>query len=106
MKDRPTLHCNRRARMMSEDENLTVVGRFIAPPALPEIIRPRPANWSEHIPPHNPRADVLKATRSKVIIRAGRAAILTEESLLKGSRVPSRMWLEFARRYLRQVEGI
>src|SRR5260221_8473054 len=51
------LHSERRPRMMREHEHGHVVGRLLAPPAPPALIRPRPAHGTEHVAPQNPGSD-------------------------------------------------
>src|SRR3954466_12869071 len=65
-----SLHHLRLPRMMREHEGRHVIGRLVAPPALPAVIRPRAANGSEHVPPQNPRPDVVEATLGELVVDA------------------------------------
>ena len=73
MKSCSSVHLNRRARMMSENEYLCVIRRFVTPPALPFGIRPWAANRPEHISSQNPRADPIQAAFCKIIVDTRRA---------------------------------
>src|SRR5262249_54047685 len=46
---RAAQHLDRRARIMGQDEGRRVIGRVVAPPALPLIVRPFAANGAEHV---------------------------------------------------------
>src|SRR5579862_3175751 len=83
VKHRATLHCKRRASMMSQHEDVAVIGWFVAPPAFPVVVRPRTAHWPEHVAAENPRADILKAAGGEIVVRPGRAAVFAEQHLLK-----------------------
>ena len=69
--------------MVRQDENRHVVGRTVAPPAFPVQVWPGPTVGAEHVPPQNPGPKVLKATRGKVIVNPGRAAVVPEQRLLQ-----------------------
>ena len=47
-----------------------VVGRRITPPSLPVVVRPRPADGSEHVPPENPGADAVETAGNEVVVDA------------------------------------
>src|SRR5579871_1403187 len=83
VKNGPALHRDRGASMMSEYEDVAVIGWFIAPPSLPLIVRPRSAHRAEHIAAQYPGADILKAAGSEIIVRSGGAAFFAEKHLLK-----------------------
>src|SRR5690349_3772186 len=67
MEGRSTLHFYWRPRMVGQDKRRSMKWRNVSPPTFPGLIRPRPAHRAEHVSPHDPRADVLEAPRSKVI---------------------------------------
>ena len=52
---------SRRARVMRQHEHRHVVRRLVAPPALPALVRPWPADRPEHVPAQDPGADSLEA---------------------------------------------
>src|SRR5262245_7857430 len=78
-------HGERGARMVGEDEHVAVVGRVVAPPALPIVIRPRPPYRPEHVATQDICSDVLETACREVIMHAGRAA-LPSKQLLKCAR--------------------
>jgi hypothetical protein len=61
-----------------------MVGRRIAPPSLPTVIRPGASDRTEHVAPKNPGADVVEATGHKLVILA-RGATFVARHLLKRS---------------------
>ena len=61
-----------------------MIRRISSPPSLPLVVRPRPSNGAEHVPANDPRTDVDKTTRHKVIINAAFAASLSCH-LVKGA---------------------
>ena len=64
--------------MVRRNKSRHVIGWIVAPPALPAVIGPSPANRPKHVPAHDPRADISKTARSKLVIDAGRTALLPE----------------------------
>src|SRR5262245_8540166 len=72
--------------MMRQHEDLAMIGRLLTPPAFPAIVRPWPAHRAEHVAAQNPGADVRKAARGEIIVRAGRAVVLAEKPLLQCPR--------------------
>src|SRR5690349_7517080 len=87
--DKPKLraarHAERWPRMMGQDEHRSVIGRLVAPPALPFVVRPRAADRSEHVAAKNPGADAGEALRGDVVVDARLAAVLAVH-VLPGSR--------------------
>src|SRR6185295_151150 len=69
------LHGERGARMVGEDEYVAVVGRVVAPPALPVVIRPRTPYRPEHVAAQDIGSDVIESACREVIVHAGRAAL-------------------------------
>ena len=69
--------------MMSEHENRLVIYRVITPPTSPALIRPGTADWSEHIPAHNPSAYIVETPRGKVVIDPGLSVRGAEQVRLK-----------------------
>mgnify|MGYP003346669878 CR=1 FL=1 len=49
--------------MMREHEHRHMIGRLVAPPALPTVVGPRSAHGTEHVAAENPGADILEAAR-------------------------------------------
>ena len=74
VKRRAAIHRDRRARMMGEHEHRTVIGRVVAPPAFPTLVRPVSPDGPEHVAAHDPGADIGKAARRKIVVDPGRAA--------------------------------
>src|SRR5438477_526859 len=79
---RPTIHLERLAGMVCEDEDRMVERRIVAPPALPRIVLPRPGTAAEHVPAHDRRAraaeDVLGEQCARVDLAAFSAVALAE----------------------------
>src|SRR6266849_6727919 len=71
--------------MVCEDKRRYVIRRLLPPPSFPRVIWPRTAHRSEHVPPENPRAQVLHAPPRPLIIRTSRAPFLPLH-LLPGTR--------------------
>lgn len=69
----------------------------VAPPAFPVIVRPISANGAEHVPSKNPGSDVVKAASGKIVVNAGRAAVVAEQGLLKCAGWILRRWAQQAR---------
>src|ERR1700730_716232 len=78
MKDGATLHLDRRARMMRQDEHRHVVGRVVSPPALPGIVGPRAADRAEHGSAHDPGAQIFPRFPGEAIVGVGRSALLPD----------------------------
>jgi hypothetical protein len=69
--------------MMSEHENRLMIHRVITPPTSPTLIKPGTADWSEHIPAHNPSTYIVEAPRRKVVIDPGLSVFASEQVRLK-----------------------
>jgi hypothetical protein len=82
---RAALHFDRRAGVVRQHEHVAMIGRLIAPPAFPTLVRPGAADRAKHVAPQNPGADILKAARGEIIVEPGRAVILAGMHLLKRS---------------------
>ena len=78
VKGRPAVHDEGGAGMVGEHEDRHVIGRVVAPPALPAFIRPRPPDRTEHVATQDPSADILETTLREIIVNAGRTPILAE----------------------------
>ena len=61
-------HRERGARVMRRHEHRRVVGRFVAPPTLPVVVRPRTSHRTEHVAPENPGADVGEPLLRKLVV--------------------------------------
>ncbi len=70
---------------MGQDEDGNVIRRIVAPPTLPVCVRPIPTNGSEHVPPKDPGANILKAAGGEIVVNPGSAALLAEQGLLEGA---------------------
>jgi hypothetical protein len=79
---RPTIHLERLAGMVREDEDRMVERRIVAPPAPPRIVVPRPRAAAEHVPAHDGRAsageDVLRERCARVDLAAFPVVALAE----------------------------
>ncbi|KTT77599.1 hypothetical protein SA6_12160, partial [Staphylococcus epidermidis] len=64
--------------MMGQHIGRRVIRRIGAPPAFPGLVRPRPADWAEHIPPEDPGADIFHRLARDLVIEPGAAAVLAE----------------------------
>src|SRR5580700_7959069 len=62
--------------MVCQDKRTYMIGRLVAPPSFPRVIRPRTAHRSKHVPSENPRADVIHAPPCPLIIHTSRAPFL------------------------------
>lgn len=72
--------------MMSEHENRLMIHRVITPPTPPTLIKPGTADWSEHIPAHNPGTYIVETPRGKVVIDPGLSTLVAEQLRLKRAR--------------------
>jgi hypothetical protein len=71
--------------MMREHEDVRVIRRLLAPPALPAVVGPASPNGAEHVATEDRGADVLDAARGEVIV-GPRLAAGPPEHLLEGAR--------------------
>ena len=76
---RATLHLDRRARVMGEDEDRCVERRVGTPPALPLLVGPRPALRAELVAPHDLHADARPPVAREGVVDA-RVAVQEESS--------------------------
>jgi hypothetical protein len=60
-----------------------MIHRVITPPTSPTLIKPGTADWSEHIPAHDPSTYIVEAPRGKVVIDPGLSALDAEKLRLK-----------------------
>src|SRR5262249_39014943 len=86
MEDGAALHLDRPPRMVREHERRNVIRRLLAPPSLPALVGPGAADWAEHVPPQDPRADAGEGHLGHPIVDAGLAAALAVP-LSPGARV-------------------
>src|SRR5262245_36771150 len=86
MEDGTALHFQRRAWMVREDEDWHMVRRIRAPPALPLMVRPRPAHRPEHVAAHDPGAQILERACREVVVDAGRPAVSPQDFTLEDAR--------------------
>ena len=71
---------------MGEHEHRRVIGRVVAPPALPLIVRPGAARGAEHIAAENPGADPLNTARGKIVVDPNCPAATAEHRLKRACR--------------------
>src|SRR5450759_461328 len=64
--------------MVGKYKNGSVVRRTVAPPPLPSVIGPGPANGPEHVPAQNPCSDIGKPSCREAVVDAGCAALASE----------------------------
>src|SRR3569623_712436 len=76
-------HLDRWARVMGQDEGWNMIRWIVPPPTFPIHVRPGTTNGSEHIPPKNPRSDILKAAGGEVVVKPGCAVFLAEQGALE-----------------------
>src|SRR5688500_13979641 len=77
MKYRASLHGDRLAWAMGQHEDNGVIGCVVAPPAFPVVVRPCAPDGSEHVPPHDPGADILEAAPCEILVCAARPSVLS-----------------------------
>src|SRR4051812_7399462 len=74
-------HSERRAWIMRQHEDRRVIGRLIAPPAFPALVRPRATNWAEHVAPQDPGANLGEALLRHCVVNSCLAIAITVQSL-------------------------
>src|SRR5919201_285791 len=79
-------HLHGRAAVVRENEDGHVVGWVLAPPTLPAFVRPGPAHRSEHVAPHDVRADVAAGACGEIVVYTRGAALLLTMHALPASR--------------------
>src|SRR6185295_12052323 len=79
VKGRSALHLNWSTSVVREHENGDVIGRGLAPPSLPSVIRPGAARRRKHVAAHDPGAEVLEAARGEVVVDALPADLLIDQ---------------------------
>src|SRR5215467_15368912 len=62
---------------MSQDEDRSVIRRFVSPPAFPIVVGPWTTDWTEHVAPQNPGTDSLKALLCNFIVNSGLSVVIT-----------------------------
>ena len=86
MEGRAALHLDRLPGMVGEDEDGHVIGRVVSPPPLPSVVRPGTADWTEHVPAHDPCADVLEASPGEIVVNARRPFLPAVHALERTGR--------------------
>src|SRR5579872_1575427 len=66
------------ARMVRQHEGRCVIGRIVAPPALPGLVRPWTADWPEHVAAEDEGAEPIHRAVCIALIDAVGAAALTD----------------------------
>src|SRR5580700_10135961 len=74
-------HLDRIARMVRQHEGRRVIGRIVAPPALPALVRPRTADRPEHIAAEDERTEPVHRTIRVGLIDTVRAPVLADHCL-------------------------
>src|SRR4030095_10411935 len=64
--------------MVGQHEHGGVIGRLVAPPALPAVVGPGASDRPEHVAPHDPCSDVGEPARRKVVVDANRATVTSK----------------------------
>src|SRR4029077_11991920 len=72
-------HSERRSGVMREHKHIAMIGRIIAPPALPLLIRPCAADGAEHVASDDPSADVFKPASGEVVVNSRSTILLSEQ---------------------------
>ena len=80
---RAPLHAQHGSGMVGQHECRNVIGRLIAPPALPVFVGPGAAHRAEHIAPQNPGADVVEGALGHPVVDAGFTAMAAPMHPLK-----------------------
>src|SRR5215207_9934712 len=86
MKSRSSIHGDRCARMMGQDEHRDVIRWVASPPALPCVVGPRTSNGPEHVTAHNPGTNVSHTALHEVIINSGCASLASLHLRKRASR--------------------
>src|SRR5258706_471788 len=86
VKLRTASHLKRRPRVMRQHEDRRVIGRLIAPPALPAVIGPRAADRTEHVASKNPGTDSVEALLRNSVVDS-RLSIVMPVHLAPQARV-------------------
>jgi hypothetical protein len=86
VEDRAAFHRDRGSCVMRQHKNWTMVWGLVAPPTVPAIILPLPADRTEHVAAHNPSANILKAPRGYIVVGANCTFRISENNLLDGPR--------------------
>ena len=71
---------------MGKHEDWHMIGRLVAPPAAPALVRPRATYGAEHVTSEDPGTDVFESLCGNVIVDAGFAFARTMHPL-KDARV-------------------
>src|ERR1700694_3176070 len=66
--------------MARQHEHRVVVRRVVAPPTLPFLVGPRPADRAEHVAPHDRGADAGVARDHETLVDALLAALLADHA--------------------------
>src|SRR4030095_14621910 len=74
---RTSRHPKRRPRVMRQHEDGRVIRRFVAPPTLPAVVRPRPSDRTKHIASKNPGTDSGKTLLRYSVVDARFAVVIT-----------------------------
>lgn len=106
VKRRAAFHQDRRPLVMGEHEDRHVIGRVVAPPAFPALVRPFAADRPEHVATKDPGADILKTARGEAVAAAGGAAVFADHHLTKGARADHPFMQSFAADAERAFESL
>jgi len=82
-------HRNRCTWVVGKHKDRTMIRGYVSPPAVPCIVGPVASDRPEHITSHDPRSDVVEASRSESVINASRTSVTPEHfSKSTGSEGP------------------
>lgn len=81
VEDRAALHHQRVPRMMREHEGRGVIGRIVAPPALPCLVGPVAADRAEHVAAQDEGAEAVHRPGGVVVVDTLRAAVLAQHPM-------------------------
>jgi hypothetical protein len=85
-----SLHGDRSAGVLGEHKDWSMVDRVVAPPSLPTVVRPGPADWAKHVAAHNPGADVFETSDHHIVIQTRRSSLRAVHLVVAtGGELPS-----------------
>src|SRR5207237_908096 len=85
LKCRSPRHLDRRPRIMRQYERWRMIGRIVAPPALPLIVWPFAPNRAKHVAAEDESAEAFNRAPTEFVVRAA-FAICFSDHLTKSAR--------------------
>ncbi|MGC1207994.1 MAG: hypothetical protein WA880_08580 [Ornithinimicrobium sp.] len=64
----PVSECERRAKVVGQDEHRGMEGRLITPPPTPFVVGPPATLWAERVAPHDLGTDVAAEITREVVV--------------------------------------